>query len=317
MFKKVLFLFLLPSLSWGATCVVPIEKMDLDGMRLGQSVSDFSSKHKGMAIVKVLDEYGESREGRLEFKDFNNNYKKFSGIGPMFIGHIAYNKDEDEITSFSIAPMDYSLSLSSIRNKFMNKVNIPQSLWVNDKEKYGEYRYLCDDYEVKINQNDDRGEISLILRSSLSEEYNLIEIKYSFSAMQFITPKVQKQILNEGIEYSNYDLYSNDPLFRSRLNEVFFKRAGLEIEDFDMGSGLSARDITDGIITTSFYQKNESSFKTKLDMYIAYQPYNNHMLVVIKDTDDNIKVYGNKDKLLISAMIKSREFPINLASNIK
>jgi|GEM_PF-6933834 len=316
MFKKSLYLLLLPSLSWGASCVVPPERIELGGMSPGQSITDFVSKQKGRVIVRRFEEDGESREGRLEFKD-NNNYTTIAGIGEVFIGYIAFNVDKNQITSFSLAPTDYLDDLEDIRKALIYKTGIPEYLWQTDKKDHGLYRYLCEYYEVDINQDDDRGEISIVLKSSFSESYNFIERKYNFTAAQFITPKVQKRLLSEGINYDNYELYNNDSLFRSRLDEVFLNKVGLKIDDFDMGRVLSARDITNGILTTNFYQKYESFKNTKIDMYIAYQTYNNHMLVVSKDTNDNIKVYGDKDPLLISAIVKSVDFPIEFASKIK
>lgn len=315
MFKKALYLLLLPSLSWGSTCVIPSENLNLIGVWPQQSLKDFTSEQKGRAIVKEFRESGESREGSLEFKSFDENYREISGIGKVFIGHISFNVDREQITSVSIMPQDPVDDLTNTRKKLMDKLKIPQQLWITND--YGNYSYLCEDYEAEINQNDDRGEISLILRSSFSENYNPIEIIYTFTAMQFITPKVQKRIMNEGIEYSNYDLYTNDPLFRSRLQEVFFEKVGMTIDDFDMGHVLTARDITDSILTTNFYQKNEGKGASKLDMYIAYQTYNNHMLVVTKDQNNNIKSYGDKDSLLISALVKSEAFPIEHVSRVR
>jgi len=38
--------------------------------------------------------------------------------------------------------------------------------------------------------------------------------------------------------------------------------------------------------------------------------------VVSKDSDNNVKVYGDKDSSLITAIIKSPSFPLEIASKI-
>lgn len=180
--------------------------------------------------------------------------------------------------------------------------------------------YLCDDYEVVVRKDDSRGELALILMSSLSEMYNSdstnIEEKHRFTAKQLSTNKVQNRIAAENISYSGYDLYENDSLFKTRFNEVFLNKLKLKIDDFDMSEALDATNFINGTLATYFWQKNKYYKDTHLTVYVAYESYNNHMLVVAKDSDDNVKIYGDKDSSLISAIIKSPSFPLEIASKI-
>lgn len=51
MLKKLLVLLMMPSLSWGATCVVPPERLGFLGIWPTQTLTEFSSAHKGVRIV--------------------------------------------------------------------------------------------------------------------------------------------------------------------------------------------------------------------------------------------------------------------------
>lgn len=180
--------------------------------------------------------------------------------------------------------------------------------------------YLCDDYEVVVRKDDSRGELAVLLRSNLSEMYNPdssnIKEKHRFTAKQLATNKVQNRIAAEYISYSGYDLYENDSLFRTRFNEVFLNKLKLKIDDFDMSEALDATNFINGTLATYFWQKNKYYKDTQLTVYVAYESYNNHMLVVSKDSDNNVKVYGDKDSSLITAIIKSPSFPLEIASKI-
>ena len=83
-----------------------------------------------------------------------------------------------------------------------------------------------------------------------------------------------------------------------------------------MGEGLDASNVINGTLATYFWQKNKYYKDTQLTVFIAYESYNNHMLVVSKDSDNNVKVYGDKDSSLITAIIKSPSFPLEIASKI-
>lgn len=301
MFKKVLCLLLLPSLSWGATCVVPAQKMEILGLWPQQQVSQFIDKQNSR-VDKVFEDEYDSREGRL---DFDNRERRVPGIGEVFIGEVAFNVDSNQITSFTIMSMDSTESFDTDVSRFMDKVNIPRHLWTKES---GSYLYLCDDYEVLVEH--DRQVTRLIMRSSASELYNKKEPVYFFTAKEFIRTEARKQMVLEDGIYSSHDLYANDPIFSKKLNEVVLKKLGLTIDDFHMGVALSSENIRQGVITMQFWQD-------KLSMYVAYDVDENKVLVVLRDDNDNLKTYGDKNSWLTTALIKSDDFPLEWASRIK
>ena len=301
MFKKVLCLLLLPSLSWGATCVVPAKQMEILGLWPQQPVSEFIAKQSSQ-VDKVFEDEYDSREGRL---DFENRDRRITGIGEVFIGEVAFNVDSNQITSFTVLSMDSEGNLDTGFNKFMSKVKIPRHLWTKES---GSYHYLCDDYEVVVEH--DRQVTYLIMRSKASELYNKKEPEYFFTAKEFIGTKARKQMVLEDGMYSSHDLYANDPIFSKKLNEVVLKKLGLTIDDFHMGVGLGSENIRGSIITMQFWQD-------KLHMYVAYDADENKMLVVLRDANDNLKTYGDKNSWLTTALIKSDGFPLEWASRIK
>lgn len=323
MLKKLLVLLMMPSLSWGATCVVPPKSLGFLGIWPTQTLAEFSSAHKGVRIVSNFDEESDSREGSLEAIDkqgkFDTIFKPIEGLDDFFVSHILFNVDKKEITSFAIMGASITDNINKEKDILISKTGIPSKYWVADNNQ-GQYTYLCDDYEVVVRKDDSRGELALILMSSLSEMYNSdstnIEEKHRFTAKQLSTSKVQNRIAAEYISYSGYDLYENDSLFRTRFNEVFLNKLKLKIDDFDMSEALDATNFINGTLATYFWQKNKYYKDTQLTVYVAYESYNNHMLVVSKDSDNNVKVYGDKDSSLITAIIKSPSFPLEIASKI-
>ena len=95
MLKKLLVLLMMPSLSWGATCVVPPEKLGFLGIWPTQTLAEFSSTHKGLRMVSNFDEESGSREGSLEAIDkqgkFDAIFKPIKGLDDFFVSHIFFN----------------------------------------------------------------------------------------------------------------------------------------------------------------------------------------------------------------------------------
>lgn len=323
MLKKLLVLLMMPSISWGATCVVPPQDLGFLGIWPTQSLADFSTAHRGINIVSKFDEESDSREGSLEAVDkqgkFDAIFKSIEGLDDFFVSHILFNVDKKEITSFAIMGASITDNIDLEKDVLISKTGIPRKLWMIDSSQ-SQYTYSCEDYEVVVRKDDSRGELALILVSSLSEMYNPdstnIKEKYNFTARQLLTNKVQNRIAVEDISYSGYDLYENDSLFRTRFDEVFLNKLKLNIDDFDMGEGLNANNIINGTLATYFWQKNKYYKDTQLTVYVAYESYNNHMLVVTKDSYNNVKMYGDKDSSLISPIIKSPNFPLEIASKV-
>ena len=323
MLKKLLVLLMMPSLSWGATCVVPPESLGFLGIWPTQTLAEFSSAHKGVKILSSFDEESDSREGRLEAIDKQGNfeiiYKPIKGLDDFTVSYIAFNIDKKEITSFAIMGASITDNINKEKDILISKTGIPSKLWVTDSSQE-QYTYLCDDYEVVVQKDDSRGELALLFKSNLSEMYNPdssnIKEKHNFTAKQLSTSKVQNRIAAEYISYSGYDLYENDSLFRTRFNEIFLNKLKLKIDDFDMAEGLDSSNVINGTLATYFWQKNKYYKNTQLTVFVAYESYNNHMLVVAKDSNNNVKVYGDKDNSLISAIIKSPSFPLEIVSKI-
>lgn len=297
MLKQILCLLLLPTLSWGSTCIVPTKNLEIAELWLQQPVHEFIVKQNNR-VDKVFEDEYDSREGSL---DFDNRQRKVNGIGEVLIRDIAFNVDSNQITSFILMPTDSTGNLVEDTNRLMDKVSIPRHLWT--KERYS-YRYLCDDYEVEIDQNKSRQETWLSIRSSASEHYNQREPEYFFTAKQFISTKVHEQMASEEGAYTSHDLYKNDPIFSKKLNEVVLNKLGLTIDDFDMGVSLDSENIKGNIITMQFWND-------KIHMYVAYNAYKNNMLAVVRGDDESLKTYGDKSSWLTIALIESDGLPLD------
>ena len=157
MLKKLLVLLMMPSLSWGATCVVPPESLGFLGIWPTQTLAEFSAAHKGVKILSSFDEEGDSREGSLRAIDkqgkFETIHKSVEGLDDFFVSHISFNVDKKEITSFAIMGASITDNINKEKDILISKTGIPSNLWIADNNQE-QYTYLCDDYEVVVQKDD-------------------------------------------------------------------------------------------------------------------------------------------------------------------
>lgn len=298
MLKKALALImLLPTFSWGASCIVPAKDLEIAGLYPGEPVNQYIAKLKGEAVNIKFDNKEMSREGRLDFDGVK--YVNFKNLREAYIGHIAFNIDTNKIVSFA-----FGVSVADnidIKAKIVeSNTGIPAYLWQREKDAAS---YLCDDYEVKIYINRSRGELTLVIKSNDAEDFDWIEPKYYFTAKDLISHSTFQKMAIENGSYDNYQLYKNDTTFRKKLDAVFLNKFKLKLDDFDMGREFSIEDIKGNILITEFYQKNNSFGSKKLEMKIAYKAYTNEMLVVITDDNDKTNSYGDKKPELVKALL--------------
>lgn len=304
MLKKTLALImLLPTFSWGASCIVPAKDLEIAGLYPGEPVNQYIAKLNGERIILNFDSDELSREGSLDFGTANKAVVKdinIKGIGEGYIGHIAFNVDSNRIVSVGLrvyidGNMDRKVA------KFMDDVGIPKRFW--KKAEYESLHYLCDNYEVQIYPQKDRGELVIVTKSNEAEDFNWVEPKYYFTAKDLILHSTFQKMAIENGSYDNYQLYKNDTTFRKKLDAVFLNKFKLKLDDFDMGRGFSTEDIKGNVLTTEFYQKNNSFGSKKLEMKIAYKASTNEMLVVITDDNNKTNSYGDKKPELVKALL--------------
>lgn len=104
---------------------------------------------------------------------------------------------------------------------------------------------------------------------------------------------------------NGWDLYSGFSSLNLALLPV-----GLNSNMFDMSESINSGNINNyGILTTYFWQKNRDTY---YKIYVASDISSNRTMVVLSDLDNNVKILGEKDKSLMSAIIKYENFPLEL-----
>lgn len=139
---------LFSSIACAKPCEIPVQTMNVAGLRVGQSIHEFQKLHP---TVKRVVLGGNSYH--LEFADGVDPQIKKTGVS--WVDHIAYDRDTEVITSFSLSFLDgpmasYETDLDLFKSRIIKKFKVPQKGWV---QKNNKYIYQCDDYRIEIHQD--------------------------------------------------------------------------------------------------------------------------------------------------------------------
>ncbi len=151
--KRTALLFTLMTLSvlqsvWAKPCALPMQQIEVAGIRLAQPISEFQKQHP-TASVEVL---GDDHE-RFEFKNGVDELVKKAGVTSF--GHIAFDDKKQIISSFSASFLDgplatYETDLERFKQNILKHSNVPKVGW---KAKDNAYLYSCQDYVINIIQD--------------------------------------------------------------------------------------------------------------------------------------------------------------------
>ena len=136
------------STAWAKPCEIPVQSMNVAGLKVGQSIREFQKLHPtAKSVVLGGNNY------RLEFTDGTDAQIKKTGV--TWIDHIAYDLDSEVITSFSLSFLDspmasYETDLDLFKSRILKNFKVPQKGWV---QKNNKYIYQCDDYRIEIHQD--------------------------------------------------------------------------------------------------------------------------------------------------------------------
>jgi len=87
------------SIAYANTCEIPVQTMNVAGLKVGQNIREFQKLHP---TVKPVVLGGDSYH--LKFADGVDAQIKKTGV--TWIDHIAYDLDSEVITSFSLSFLD-------------------------------------------------------------------------------------------------------------------------------------------------------------------------------------------------------------------
>lgn len=151
--KKLLISSLLIGLSFSTQakiCEIPLNQIEVGGIRLMQNYSTFYKLHPTAKISK----------NRIEMLDIDTKFKQH---GITFIGAIEYDARKDRIIGYSLfydggKYANTDTPLNQFKSKILAISKLPQKDWQLSKDKT-EYEYRCDDYQISIQQDHgiDRG----------------------------------------------------------------------------------------------------------------------------------------------------------------
>lgn len=119
---------ILPTFSWGASCIVPAKDLEIAGLYPGEPVNQYIAKLNGEAINIKFDNKGMSHEGTLDFD--NVKYVNIKNLGEAYIGHIAFNIDTNKIVSYAFGSSGEHIYVKALR--LIKNTQIPLSLWKID-----------------------------------------------------------------------------------------------------------------------------------------------------------------------------------------
>ncbi|EOQ61932.1 hypothetical protein F935_02704 [Acinetobacter calcoaceticus ANC 3811] len=142
------FCILFSSIACAKPCEIPVQTMNVAGLRVGQNIREFQKLHPTVKQV-VLG----GNNYQLEFADGVDPQIKKAGVS--WVNHIAYDLDTEVINSFSLSFLDgpmasYETDLDLFKNRILNTFKVPQKGWV---QKNNKYIYQCDDYRIEIHQD--------------------------------------------------------------------------------------------------------------------------------------------------------------------
>lgn len=121
-------------------CSVPVSKLSIEGMRLGESVADFRRRFAGTR----LDPSGSGSEGLIDLD------VRRSGMSADvdFMMHVAYERNR--ISSFMLVYDDMETPLSTLAARWIKRYGLPQSGWKKSRQARV---YRCADYEITLKQD--------------------------------------------------------------------------------------------------------------------------------------------------------------------
>lgn len=289
-------------------CIIPVKKIGIGGLYLNQNVNEFASK-TGLLIEKKLPE-GNSKEGSIEFKDFDKRYIQNTPLGEISLTILGYDVANNTISSFSINTIDLD---DDTKEKILKVIGIPVGYWKKNSDDNLEYS--CSDYRLEIVGDEAHGYGLLGYTKAADNFYPTVLTKYHFTAKDLLNKKNQQALLSDDSEgVTIADIYDDDPMFRNKLDKIFLNKLGLSMDSFDMQTGLEPSHIVRGsYIVTTMWQKNEFHNNTQLTVYLAYDPTINELLVLSVDDNGQGKLYGDKTATLAEAMVKFEDFPLSYA----
>ena len=107
---------------------------------------------------------------------------------------------------------------------------------------------------------------------------------------------------------SNPEFFLNSALTSSLDN--------LTLSSFDMGERIDSSNFNGYIFSTYFWQKNKEYNGMSLTMFVAHNTKTNKTMIVLTDFGffgyKYVKILGDKDKELLTEIIKHRQFPLEL-----
>lgn len=104
---------------------------------------------------------------------------------------------------------------------------------------------------------------------------------------------------------TSLELPEMDAMYDIKYNSYLNSFGAMKLKDFDVGECISRNNIVNGVITAHFLQKNKTIVGQHLESYVAYNPSNQQMLIIVLDKDKKSYILGDKDQNLISALESS------------
>lgn len=141
-----------------AVCLVPVEKIKIADIFIGESVNDLARRHKAVevdnSIINKL-----SDKSRSVFVDSKFEKEWFYGEPISGINFINYNRDSYKINAFGVALDFDNFNFEKVKRVIIDLYDLPKINWTYHKEqdhKYGEaeeYNYKCDGYTIRLAQS--------------------------------------------------------------------------------------------------------------------------------------------------------------------
>lgn len=130
------------------TCSIPINQVEVSGVKLLQSFGSFKQTHP---------------TAKAEKEDIfmpDTDYA-FARHGVMYVGSIDFDSSRNRIIAYTLnytegKYADYETPLDTFKSRILKISNIPKTGWVLSKDK-GYYLYTCDDYKIHIRQDHGAG----------------------------------------------------------------------------------------------------------------------------------------------------------------
>ena len=136
------------SMAWSKPCEIPVQRMNVAGLKVGQSIGEFQKQHPTVKSV-VLG----GNNYQLEFSNGVDSRLKQAGVS--WVQHIRYDPHSKMITSYSLSFLDgpmasYETDLNLFKTRILKKFKVAQKGWIKQQNKY---IYQCHDYRIEIYQD--------------------------------------------------------------------------------------------------------------------------------------------------------------------